>query len=266
MAALLAACLIRGETPARAARAARMSAKRAGAARGWRSRSGASAQARWVIELVEPHLGVPGQGLEARASSSRPGARPRRPMPVSTSRWTPHLRSASVEAGERGDALDLPGVVDDRHEVVREELVEPVAAGAVVAAHHQDRDADAGGAELHRLLEEGDAEAGDAGALQRAGDGRGAVAVGVGLEHAPDLRPLCEAAGAHGRDSERSRTRRLWRRWARFTSRPGGADRIGRRRAAGAEHAHAPPDVVGGAQIGGGSRGRSSRAGTLKVG
>src|SRR5436190_587040 len=62
-------------------------------------------------------------------------------------------RRAGV-ADQRGEALDVAGVIDDGRELVLEDLLEALASGPVVAAHHQDGDADAGGAQLDRLLEQ----------------------------------------------------------------------------------------------------------------
>jgi hypothetical protein len=74
--------------------------------------------------------------------------------------------------------------VDHGDEIAREDLV---VGAAVVAAHHQDRRADAGLAELDRLFEQRDAEAGETlHALERPRHRRRAVTVGVGLEDGPD--------------------------------------------------------------------------------
>ena len=96
----------------------------------------------------------------------------------------PGATPCAHEAGERGD---LAEVVDDGGDVPGEHLF---ARAAVVTAHHEDRRDDPGLAELDRLFDQGDAEAVDASPLERARNGRRAVAVRVGLEHRPDTRAV----------------------------------------------------------------------------
>ena len=93
-------------------------------------------------------------------------------------------RSAD-RAGRAGEALEVRGVVDDGDEVTRDDLL---VRAAVVPAHDEDRRADARIAELHRLLEQRDAEALGAGALERTRHRGRTVTVAVGLEDRPDLR------------------------------------------------------------------------------
>src|SRR5262245_33171470 len=70
--------------------------------------------------------------------------------------------------------FDLRRIVDDRCEIVTEEVT---PRAAVVAAHYQDRQLDAGFSKLDRLLEECDADPGRAGALERPGDRLRSVSV-----------------------------------------------------------------------------------------
>ena len=92
-------------------------------------------------------------------------------------------------ARDRRDALDLAGVVDHGGQVVREDLLEALATGTVVAAHDQDRRADARVALLEEGIELRDAQPLRASSLQGARHGGRAVAVAVGLQHGPELGP-----------------------------------------------------------------------------
>ena len=110
-------------------------------------------------------------------------------MPVSIFRCTSIGPCTAPIRDQAREPLDLREVVDDGDEPAREHLL---VRAAVVSPHHQDGRADARLAKLDPLLEQRDAEAVDAGALERARDGRRAVPVGVGLEHRPDARsPAC---------------------------------------------------------------------------
>jgi hypothetical protein len=85
------------------------------------------------------------------------------------------------------EALDLRDVVDDGNDVTRCDLFAGSARAGVEAAHDEDGSADARVTELDRLLEERDAEALGAGALQRTCHGGRTMTVTVGLEHGPDV-------------------------------------------------------------------------------
>jgi hypothetical protein len=135
-----------------------------------------------------------------------------------------HGHGFFAAAGELGEALELPHVVDDRSEAPSQKLA--VRRG-VVAPHHQDRSNDSGLAQLHGLFEQGDAESIGAGALQRAGYRRSAVAITVRFEHGPD--PGAMRVPLHG---AKVVTKSL-----EVDFGPGRADGIGRGRAARAQHA-----------------------------
>ena len=182
-------------------------------------------------------------------------------MPVSTLRCTrtppgrppPALRRA--EAREGGDALDLPGVVHHRREVVGEELLDPVAAQPVEAAHDEDRRADARLAQLDGLLEQGHAHPRDARALQRARHRGRAVPVRVGLEHAPDLRARRHRAGwAGGPHRTRSSDAQVVAEVGEVHLGARGPDGVGGRGAAGAEDTYGRPRIVGEGHGGGCAR------------
>ena len=130
-------------------------------------------------------------GSRATASSSAAassGATPIRRIPVSTSTCTgqraPRARAA------RSGRLQVAGVVDDRRETERERLL----GLRLHAAQHEDGERDARLPQRGGLGEARHREPPAAGGDQRAGDGNGAVAVGVRLHHRDHLARAREPA------------------------------------------------------------------------
>ena len=101
------------------------------------------------------------------------------------------------ESGKRCEALDLGDVVNDGHEVVRKNLVEPVASRAIKAPHHQNGQPNAGCPKFDGLFQERYADARDPRSLQGSRYCRSSMTVRIGLEDAPDCwrKTWCAARG-----------------------------------------------------------------------
>ena len=178
-AALFAACLSRGSEP-EGAQPPTASSNRSI----WRSTEADVALGAREVRHRRPRA-APRGGAGALAPISAHVARQRaQPGHAGVDLEVHADRPGAAVADLLGQGLDLSRVVDDRRQVVPEQL----APGApVVATHDQDRRPDAGLAQLDALFQQGHAHAARPGPLERARHGLGAMTVAVRLQHAPHL-------------------------------------------------------------------------------
>ena len=140
-------------------------------------------------ETGEPQTGLALQGRQQTVEPLQGGAQARH----AGVHFHMHVDGRIQAAGLRRQALDMPGMANNRREIV---LYQGLVAAVQRRAPHQNGRLHAAAAQLHAFFHQGHAQPIGTAGGQRPAYWHNAMAVGVGLDHGTHLGAAGQGAGA----------------------------------------------------------------------